>query len=409
MLIPSIDLMNGRAVQLRQGKTHVLTAERDPLDLAAEYNRYGEVAVIDLDAALGQGDNLPLIRQLCRVADVRVGGGIRSLERADALLRAGAQKLIIGTAATPEFLAKLPADKVMVAIDHKGGEVVDDGWRTGTGESVFDRAARLAPYCSGFLCTFVENEGGLTGMNLEELKQYQAQLPHPVTVAGGVADTAEAIAIVRAGFDVQVGMALYTGRLDPVAVTVGVTDFDKCDGLIPTVVQDAASGQVLMLAYSSPESLAQALSSGQGTYFSRSRQALWVKGGTSGHTQALTRVRLDCDADALLFSVQQTGPACHTGADSCFGPAHFGMAQLFDTLRSRVQHPPEGSYTAKLLNNRMMLYKKLIEEAFEVTQAPDRDNRVWEAADVVYFLSVLAVAEGIDWPEVLAELGGRHR
>ena len=213
MIIPSIDLRGGRAVQLRRGRDHVLTADRDPIELAAEFNRYGEVAVVDLDAALGQGDNLPLIRRLCQVADVRVGGGIRDMDRARSLLRAGARRLIIGTAAEPELLARLPKDRVMVALDHlPGGEVVDRGWTHKTGEDLAQRAWRLAPYCSGFLCTFVEHEGGMGGMPIEEARHLHETLPHPVTVAGGVAGTDDAVALCRLGLDVQVGMALYTDR-----------------------------------------------------------------------------------------------------------------------------------------------------------------------------------------------------
>ncbi|MFN8608810.1 MAG: HisA/HisF-related TIM barrel protein [Vulcanimicrobiota bacterium] len=260
MLICSIDLIGGQAVQLRQGKQHVLTSPTDPLELAREFNRYGEVAVIDLDAAMGKGDNLELIRRICQVAQVRVGGGIRDKARAEELLRAGARQLIVGTAATPELLSQLPAERVMVALDQVGGKVVDHGWTQSTGESVLDRARRLAPHCGSFLCTFVEDEGGMQGMDLERVRSLAAELPHPVTVAGGVARGQEIAAISRLGLDVQVGMALYTGAIKPAEVIVESLDFDKME-LLPTIVQDPA-GQVLMLAYSSRESLRRALSEG---------------------------------------------------------------------------------------------------------------------------------------------------
>jgi phosphoribosyl-ATP pyrophosphohydrolase len=407
MIIPSIDLMDGKAVQLRQGKEHVLTAERDPLALAREFNRYGEVAVIDLDAALGQGDNLDLVRTLCRVADVRVGGGIRDAARGDALLRAGAHKLIVGTAATPELLSNFPAERVMVALDHKDGQVLDHGWTQGTGESIVERANRLAPYCSGFLCTFVEKEGGMGGLSLETVEEITRQLPHPATVAGGIATTEEVVTLSKKGFDVQVGMALYTGKLDPVQAVVDTLDFEKCP-LIPTIVQDTA-GQVLMLAYSSPESLTRALQEGQGIYYSRSRQEIWVKGLTSGHTQTLLSCRTDCDRDALVFLVEQTGPACHTGQYSCFGPRAFSLHYLFDVLQKRRQTLPEGSYTASLFKDRHKLLKKIMEEAFEVTTAGTWEEQRWEIADNLFFLCMLAVDEGMTWADIEGELGGRHK
>jgi phosphoribosyl-ATP pyrophosphohydrolase/phosphoribosyl-AMP cyclohydrolase len=411
MIIPSIDLMGGRAVQLRQGKDLILTADRDPLDLAQEFNRHGEIAVIDLDAALGKGDNLDLIRDLCRVADVRAGGGIRTTERANALLRAGAKRLIIGTSAEPEFLTQFPAARLMVALDHKKGKVVDSGWTRETSDTLLERAARLAPYCGSFLCTFVETEGTLKGMDLAELAALQKQIERPLTVAGGVATTEEAAAISRLGLDVQVGMALYQGHLDLSDAVVQSLDFVKCPQM-PTIVQDEA-GQMLMLAYSTPESLRVALKEGAGVYFSRSRNALWRKGESSGHRQALLKVRTDCDRDSLLFTVRQESVACHTGAYSCFDggmtEAQHGLSNLYEMLKARKLALPEGSYTAKLFKNRELLLRKIMEEAFEITRAPDRQNLVWEIADAIYHMSVLGVAEGVEWHDIEAELGGRRK
>lgn len=411
MIIPSIDIMNGKAVQLRQGKELVLIEDRDPIELAREFNRYGEVGVIDLDAAMGKGDNLELIQEICRVADVRAGGGIRTVERGRTLLRAGAKRIIIGTAAEPEFLKQFPKDSVMVALDHKDGLVVDQGWTRETQEALLDRAYRLAPFCGSFLCTFVSTEGTLSGMDLGALKALQSQISRPLTVAGGVAHTEEAAAISRMGLDVQVGMALYTGKLSLADAIVQSLDFEKCPQ-IPTIVQDEA-GQVLMLAYSTPESLKLALQEGRGIYFSRSRQEIWRKGETSGHLQTLLQCRTDCDRDALLFTVRQTEEACHTGAYSCFGSGSteksFSLPTLMTTLKQRQSEMPEGSYSAKLFANRELLLRKIMEEAFEVTRAPDRQNLTWEIADAIYFLSVLAVAEDVTWRDVEAELGGRQK
>jgi phosphoribosyl-ATP pyrophosphohydrolase/phosphoribosyl-AMP cyclohydrolase len=411
MLIPSIDLINGQAVQLRQGKEHVLTCPEPPVELIQRFNRYGEVAVIDLDAALGQGDNLPLIQQLCQLADVRAGGGIRTVERGKALLRAGAKKIIIGTAATPEFLSQFHPSQVMVALDFNAqGEVLDKGWTNNTGDTVAQRAESLAPYCSGYLCTFVDKEGGLGGLPLEAVQALQASLPHSATVAGGVNHTANASELVNAGFDVQVGMALYQGLLDPVEVVVNQVNWDKMPNqLVPTVVQDAHTKDVLMLAYSNRDSLTQALQQGKGIYWTRSRQQLWEKGATSGHGQRLKRCRVDCDGDTLLFTVEQTGECCHTGQDTCFEQKRFDMSTLFSVLAERKLNPPAGSFTATLFANRHKLDKKIIEEAFEATQAQDRSERVWEIADAVFFLSMLAVDEGIAWREIVDELAGRHK
>lgn len=268
MLVPSIDIINGKAVQLKQGKEFILESEVSPLELARQFNRYGEIAVIDLDAAMGKGNNFELIEEICRNADVRVGGGIRDKETGVALLKAGAKRLIVGTKASPEFLGQFPKDQVIVALDHRGEVVVDQGWVNSTGETIWQRAERLAPYCSGFLTTFVEDEGCLQGMNIEAVKKLKAALPGQLTAAGGIKETAEVAAISALGIDVQVGMALYKGLVSPIDSVLQSIKY-AADGLIPTIVQDPAV-QILMLAYSSQESLKLALSEGRGIYFSLS-------------------------------------------------------------------------------------------------------------------------------------------
>jgi phosphoribosyl-AMP cyclohydrolase / phosphoribosyl-ATP pyrophosphohydrolase len=406
MLIPSIDISDGKVVQLRQGRDLVLVSERDPVDLAAELNRYGEVAVIDLDAALGRGDNVDLVKRICRVADVRTGGGIRTEQRGRELLRAGARRIIVGTAANPSFLSAFPPERVMVALDHRSGRVVDHGWTNDTGETIVERASRLAPFCGGFLVTFVEDEGCMRGMDEGAVEDLRARLQRPLTVAGGVSSTKEAASLLRRNLDVQVGMALYTGRLDPTEAVASSIDFDKSP-LVPTIVQDD-QGQVLMLAYSNRDSLLCALREGRGVYFSRSRDEIWVKGETSGNTQQLLRCRADCDRDALLFTVRQNGVACHSGQHSCFEPFRFRLQSLFEILESRKAEMPEASYSARLFRDPRLLARKIMEEAFETATADTRENKAWEIADLLYFVSVFAVRESISLREIEAELDGRN-
>ena len=262
MLVASIDLMNGKAVQLRQGKDFVLQSDRDPVDLAREFNRYGEIAVIDLDAAMGKGDNRELLKKICKVADARVGGGIRDVATGRELLKAGARALIFGTMARPEILSQFPHERVMVALDHRNEEIVDHGWQESTGENIWRRAARLSPYCGSFLITFVEHEGGLGGMPRERVAGIKEKVQRPVTVAGGIATTEEIVAISQMGLDVQVGMAL-SGKVRTRSMrSSGSINFEKSN-LVPTIVKDE-QGQTLMLAYSSPESLRKALTEGKG-------------------------------------------------------------------------------------------------------------------------------------------------
>jgi len=407
MIIPSIDLMGGRAVQLRRGADKVLDAPDDPRDLARRFALYGDIAVVDLDAALGQGSNRDLVRELCRIAPCRVGGGIRTEEDVVGLIKAGARRVMIGTAATPEFLARFPRDWIIVALDARAGKTVDQGWRRDTGEAAVDRARRLESFCSEFLFTQVEVEGTLQGVPLDPVRALREATRVPLTVAGGVRDLQDIRSLEALGADVQVGMAIYTGRIDLDEAFATRPDFSR--GPLPTIAQDE-DGRVLMLAWSTAESLREALRTRRGVYFSRSRQTLWRKGETSGHTQTLIGTRYDCDADAILFRVRQAGPACHTNRPTCFGDApRFDLAALRRVIAARRGADPAGSWSARLIGDRKLLRDKIREEAGEVCDAGDRANLVWELADLLYHASVLMEAEGISLDEVETELRGRHR
>ena len=185
MIIPSIDLMDGKAVQLKQGKEKVLEKD-NVLDLAREYSKYGELAVIDLDATLGKGNNLKLIKEICKIADCRVGGGIRTIEKAEELLQAGAKKIIIGTKATKEFLKQLPKERLIVAIDTKDDYVVDKGWTNKTGKTAVDVIKELENYCTEFLFTNVNKEGMMQGFDFEKVKQLKQATKVKLTAAGGI-------------------------------------------------------------------------------------------------------------------------------------------------------------------------------------------------------------------------------
>lgn len=407
MIVPSIDLMNGRAVQLRQGREHVLTADESPLDIAKRFTFYGEIAVVDLDAALGRGQNRDLVRGLCRGAPCRAGGGIRTEEDVVSLIKAGAARVVVGTAATPEFLGRFPREWVHVALDARGRTVTDRGWTADTGEAVLDRARRLERYCSGFLFTQVDVEGTLGGVPLDPVRALMACVSVPVTVAGGVRDLADVRALEALGCDVQVGLALYTNQLSLDDALVTLPRFDA--GPLPTIVQER-DGRVLMLAWSTRDSLREALALKRGVYWSRSRQALWRKGDSSGHTQRLLGVRYDCDGDALLFVVEQEGAACHTNRSTCFGDVpQFDLAALGRVVAGRRGQPTDTSWTARLLADPRLVREKILEEAAEVCDAGTRDHLVWEAADLIYHTMALMEASGIGLRDVEAELRGRHR
>lgn len=169
---------------------------------------------------------------------------------------------------------------------------------------------------------------------------------------------------------------------------------DRPDGLFTTVVADQA-GVALGLVYSSDESVLSALESGRGVYYSRSRQGLWKKGESSGNTQKLLQLDVDCDSDALRFTVEQTGDGfCHLATRTCWGEAK-GLAHLEDQLVSRLRDAPAGSYTKRLFDDPTLLRNKLVEEAQELAEAETVDDVAGEAADVLYFAMVRCVAAGV--------------
>ena len=402
MIIPSIDLMGGRAVQLRQGSTLEIDAG-DPRPLAERFAVAGEVAVIDLDAALGRGDNAALIRELLPLAPCRVGGGIRSREAALDWLDAGARRVILGTAAHPEVLDGLPAERVIAALDARDGEVVVEGWQRGTGRGVIGRMEELAGLADGYLVTFVEVEGTLGGIPLDRVSALvDAAGSARVTVAGGVREVSEIAALDRMGADAQVGMAIYSGRMDLADAIAAPLRSDRADGLWATLVEDTA-GRALGLAWSNAESLRTAVSERRGVYQSRSR-GLWRKGETSGATQELVRVAADCDRDTLRFTVRQHGAGfCHTGAPTCFDDA----PDLETRLRERLADPEPGSLTARLAGDPELLRGKLVEEAHELAEAGSKDDAVAEFADLYYFALTRLVKAGGTLEDVRLELERR--
>ncbi|MEH7352815.1 bifunctional phosphoribosyl-AMP cyclohydrolase/phosphoribosyl-ATP diphosphatase HisIE [Neobacillus drentensis] len=198
--------------------------------------------------------------------------------------------------------------------------------------------------------------------------------------------------------------------------------FDE-KGLVPAIIQDAMTKEVLTLAYMNEESLAKTIETGETWFYSRSRQELWHKGATSGNTQTVVSMNYDCDKDALLVLVYPKGPACHTGAVSCFservmeGTSNLGDYQILQSLEkviiNRERERPDGAYTTYLFEKGVdKILKKVGEEAAEVIIAAknrDHEELRWEAADLLYHLQVLLVEQGLPFKEVLRTLEERHK
>jgi len=413
MIIPTIDLMNGKLVQLEQGKKKLIELE-NPIQFAEQYAKYATVQLIDLDRALGKGDNFALVKEICKMAPCRVGGGIRTIDKAVALVNAGAKKVIIGTKANKEFLIELCAaigkEKIIVAIDSREGKVSIEGWQKETNFTPVQMAEELGKYCSEFLYTCVDKEGLLKGADIETVKELQKVTKNKISLAGGINSIEEINSLDKLGVDAVTGLAVYAGKFSAEQAFIEGINFEKMQGMIPTIIQEK-DGIVLSLVYSSKESLAKTIESGKVWTCSRSRKGVFQKGATSGNVQELIRVEVDCDRDALIFLVIQkgnlsdgTGVACETGQYSCFGiEKQFDLQALYNKVLDRKQNAPNGSYTKKLYADEQLLKKKLVEEAAEVITARNKDELIWESADLMYFLFVMMANGGVSIEDVERE------
>lgn len=412
MVISSIDLMNGKAVQLIRGEKKVLEVE-DIESLAREFDFSTEIAVIDLDAALNRGDNLSSIKQILKIGECRVGGGIRDIEKAKNILSLGAKKVIFSSRVfendkidfefLKDALQKLGRDRIIISIDSLRENIYTQGWRHNTGINLFEAVEKLSPFCSEFLFTYIDNEGTMQGIDLEIVKRLRSLIKNRLVVAGGVSTLEEIKKIAELGADVQLGMALYTKKIS--LADAFIESINYTDGLIPTITEDY-SKRVLMLAYSNKESLRKTFETKKMHYYSRSRGRLWMKGEESGNIQEVIRLRADCDRDTILSTVYQKNFACHTGSYSCFGDRVYDIYELYEIVSERIRSKDPKSYTASLSDTE--LRAKIMEEALEVVKSDNRENKIWECADLMYFLTVFMAKEGIELKEVFQELRWRR-
>ncbi len=217
MILPCIDLMDGKVVQLVQGREKALEGDA-PLEMLRKFAAFPEIQVIDLDAAMGKGENAALVEMLASRARCRVGGGVRTPDRARRLLEQGAHRVIVGTAAfTPvmrEIAAAVGPERILIALDSKNGKIVVKGWQEATDLTAEDVIRQLEPLCGGFLCTYVDKEGMLQGTDLNWFRRLRAATKHEITAAGGITTMDDIRELAAMNVHAALGMAIYTGRLD---------------------------------------------------------------------------------------------------------------------------------------------------------------------------------------------------
>ncbi len=430
MVISSIDLKDGHVVQLKNGKDLVL--QRDDADsLICEFDKYGEVAIIDLDAALrntdekGNTPNTKLLKSLLRKGNVRVGGGIRDAKKAKELISLGAEKVIIGSAAwnlerkdsepilNVAFLQELEQaigkQRIIISVDSIDGKIAVKGWTETANISLIEGAKEAEKYCSELLFTCVEKEGCMQGTDMEKVQELRNSVKCRVVVAGGVNSLEQVSELERLHCDVQLGMALYKGVVNLKESFIECIDWQKTGGIVPVIAQ-SLDGEVLMMGYSNKEALAKTFETSRLTFFSRTRNTLWTKGETSNHYLEVIKLRADCDRDTILATVIPHGCVCHTGSFNCFSSeadSKSNLERLYGTISERFANPRPGSYTATLTDKRVR--EKVLEESEELTEAETKEDVIWEAADLLYFVSVLMFKEGVTWQDVYNELDRRHK
>ena len=424
-------MKDGHVVQLKNGKDLVL--QRDDADsLINDFNKYGEVAIIDLDQALrntdakGNTPNTELLKSLLRKGNVRVGGGIRDVKKAKELISLGAEKVIVGSAAwnadrkaesdpilnvafLEELVAAIGKQRVIISVDAINGKIALRGWTETANISLIEGAKEAEKYASELLFTCVEKEGCMEGTDMDMCRQLRAAVKCRVVAAGGVNSLEQIAELEKLGCDVQLGMALYTGAVSLKDSFMACLDWEKTNGMIPVIAQ-SVNGEVLMMGFSNKEAIAKTFDTGKLTFFSRTRNVLWTKGETSGHFLEVVKMRVDCDRDTILATVIPHGGACHTGSFTCFGAEpdeRSSMERLYATISERFANPRPGSYTATLNDKRVR--EKVEEEAEEICEAEGKDEVIWEAADLLYFVSVLMYKEGVTWQDVYNELDRRHK
>ncbi len=346
IILPAIDIKDNKCVRLFQGDYSTASVvAQDAVETAKEFEAAGAtwMHMVDLDGAL---EKKPVNHELIlKVRDntklnIEIGGGIRNMETVEFYLSRGIQRVILGSAAlhNPEFVKEAVrkyGDKIAVGIDAKDGKVAAEGW-TSTSEVDYIEFAKqmedLGVKCIIF--TDISKDGTLSGPNLTMLDKINRAVSCDIIASGGVANLKDILGLNSLNlYGAIAGKAIYAKTLDLRSAVVAGNQISRVDEftndisldvyfekapLIPTIVQDVKTSEVVMLAYMNKESLGMTLESGYTWFYSRSRKALWNKGATSGNMQKVVSVHADCDNDTLLVKVEQKGNACHTGAYSCF-------------------------------------------------------------------------------------------
>lgn len=453
-ILPCLDIRNGRVVKGKQFSD--IKDVEDPLTLSKAYDQAGADELIMYDiSATAEGTSIftKIIEDVVSAISIplTVGGGIRTMDDIARVFQAGAKKVSINSAAIThpdlinEAAATFGSDAIVIAIDAK--QISPNKWnaythggKQDTGIDAVEWAVEVVQRGAGELVlNSMDQDGMKTGFNIPLQLAMREAVSIPLIASGGAgsiqdflevfeigqADGALAASVFHYGeLSIQsVKQALEQARQAHVNTftkfEIEDITFDEA-GLIPAVIQDEESGDVLMLAYMNKESLEKSIETKETWFYSRSRKELWNKGATSGNKQTITQITFDCDSDALVVTVIPKGPACHTGEDSCFYKTVFAetptnrtvISQLTKNIADRKVNPVEGTYTTYLFNEGIdKILKKVGEETSEViigAKNNDKQEVIWEISDLVYHTLVLMEELGVNVSDIQQELIERH-
>ena len=421
--IPCIYLYKGNAVKGFRDSTIIDT---NPAALARFYgdNNADELIVYDMsDSDAEHEEALDMIKAICNEAEIPVtgAGNVKRMEDIKKLLYAGCKKAALNYSRqdnvdiTEEVSLKFGRDKIVACVTEA--------------DTITDNEALLEAYVSELIL-----------VREKEIKDVLAVSRFPVIVSIPEVSLDKLLELLEKDNICGIsGHAINENARELLAIKalcqsngIAVSTFDaavrgdefklNCDGHVPVIVQDYKTDEVLMMAYMNEEAYRMTLKTGRMTYYSRSRQELWIKGETSGHYQYVKSLTADCDMDTILARVSQIGAACHTGSHSCFFHEIIGreyeeanplrvFEQVFDVIKDRKEHPKEGSYTNYLFEKGLdKILKKLGEEATEIVIAaknPNANEVKYEISDFLYHMMVLMAEKNITWEEITTELAQR--
>lgn len=448
-IIACLDVDDNRCVKGHQFTD--LVEMGDPIEMAAAYSQQGidELVYLDISAtAQKRAPNSAVISKILKSITVplTVGGGIDSVETALQFIELGVDKILINSAAiaNPNLInllaQNITSKALVVAID---ASLVDGVWqvmakggKVEAGKTLFEWAQEAVERGAGeILFTAIDRDGTKQGFHLNSLMELKGRLSVPIVASGGAGSIDHFLELFKAdAADGALAASIFhqkrvnIGELKRYLALEGVNvrpimeidlniDSDKLfkdnKSLVPAIIQDVQTLEVLMLGYMNRESFEQTLKLNRVTFFSRSREALWTKGESSGNYLIPHSITEDCDSDTLLIKVTPTGVVCHTGNRGCFfkGGDNFTIKELEKIIDKRYIERAEGSYTASLFEAGIeKICKKIGEESCEVVIEAVRDNRerlIYESADLLYHLLVLARYRGVTMGDIEKELNRR--